>query len=78
VLFFQYASVLVVCDSAAAAGAGGLGDTWPAAKALAALQVGCRGALGAVVCGVLVCAFQLLLLVLEGWGTHGRLQRRVR
>jgi hypothetical protein len=27
--------------AAAAAGAAGLGDTWPAAKALAALQVGC-------------------------------------
>jgi hypothetical protein len=43
--------------AAAAAGAGGLGDTWPAAKALAALQVGCRGKLRCcgvwcVVCGV--------------------------
>jgi hypothetical protein len=35
--------------TAAAAGAGGLGDTWPAAEALAALQVGCRGALGALI-----------------------------
>jgi hypothetical protein len=65
-----------VCVSTAAAGGGGLGDTWPAAQALAALSVGCRGALGAVMCGVLVCVFQLLQLALVIWGTPGRQRRR--
>jgi hypothetical protein len=42
--------VLVVYASAAAAlGVEGLGDTWPAAKALAALQVGCKGAVMSLV-----------------------------
>jgi hypothetical protein len=52
--------------AAAAAGTGGLGDTWPAAKALAGLQVGCKGGFCAVTVAV-ICRLRVVCCCSWRW-----------